>query len=140
MQTPRTIQWVGDTNGFVRLIDQTLLPTTLQYRDCRSVAEVWEAIRSLRVSAGPGYAVGAMKLRTSIGINGMSLTFMRIKGERLDPQQSYASAWIGSDTSAITSCASSMPGPPQASRLRRVMAWIAPHWRGLTWLSTAEWD
>jgi hypothetical protein len=56
-----------------------------------------QAIRTLRVSTGPGYAVGAIKLRTSIGINGMSLTFMRIKGETLDPRQSYASPWIGSD-------------------------------------------
>ena len=60
MQTPRTIQWVGDsTSGFVRLIDQTLLPTTLEYRDCRSVEEVWEAIRSLRVRGAPAIGIAA---------------------------------------------------------------------------------
>ena len=48
---PRTIAWVGDILGHVRLIDQTLLPTQLVYRDCRTVEEVWEAIRMLRVRA-----------------------------------------------------------------------------------------
>ena len=49
MNTPRTIEWIGGTDGFVRLIDQTLLPTRLEYRDCRTVEEVWEAIKVLRV-------------------------------------------------------------------------------------------
>ncbi|MBI3411693.1 MAG: S-methyl-5-thioribose-1-phosphate isomerase [Planctomycetes bacterium] len=55
----RTIEWVGDIDGFVRLIDQTLLPTTVQYRDCRTVEEVWEAIRSLRVRGAPAIGVAA---------------------------------------------------------------------------------
>ena len=60
MQTARTIQWVGDSqSGFVRLIDQTLLPSTLEYRDCRSVEEVWEAIRSLRVRGAPAIGIAA---------------------------------------------------------------------------------
>ena len=45
MHAPRTIQWIGDTSGFVRLIDQTLLPTALEYRDCHTAEAVWEAIR-----------------------------------------------------------------------------------------------
>ncbi|HEV3118614.1 MAG TPA: hypothetical protein VGY58_16305, partial [Gemmataceae bacterium] len=57
-----------------------------------------QAIRTLRVTANPSYAVGAIALRTAIGIRGMSLTFMRVQGEALDSQQSYTSAWIGSDT------------------------------------------
>src|SRR5947207_7971500 len=59
MQAPRTIEWVGGPDGFVRLIDQTLLPTTLAYRDCRTVEEVWEAIRSLRVRGAPAIGVAA---------------------------------------------------------------------------------
>src|SRR6266853_1270478 len=59
MQTPRTIQWVGDIDGFVRLIDQTLLPTRLEYRDCRTVEEIWEAIRMLRVRGAPAIGVAA---------------------------------------------------------------------------------
>src|SRR5213592_81652 len=59
MQPPRTIAWVGGIDGFVRLIDQTLLPTRLEYRDCRTVEEVWEAIKVLRVRGAPAIGVAA---------------------------------------------------------------------------------
>ena len=51
--------WVGDTDGFVRLLDQTLLPTQVDYRDCRTVEEIWEAIRALRVRGAPAIGVAA---------------------------------------------------------------------------------
>src|SRR5438067_6801277 len=57
--SPRTIEWIGGTDGFVRLIDQTLLPTRLEHRDCRTVEEVWEAIRSLRVRGAPAIGIAA---------------------------------------------------------------------------------
>lgn len=59
MTTPRTIEWIGDAGGFVRLIDQTALPTRLEYRDCRTVEEVWEAIKTLRVRGAPAIGVAA---------------------------------------------------------------------------------
>jgi methylthioribose-1-phosphate isomerase len=59
MDSPRTISWIGGTDGFVRLIDQTLLPTCLEYRDCRTVEEIWEAIRNLRVRGAPAIGVAA---------------------------------------------------------------------------------
>jgi methylthioribose-1-phosphate isomerase len=59
MDSPRTITWIGDAKGFVRLIDQTLLPTKLEYRDCRTVEEIWEAIRNLRVRGAPAIGVVA---------------------------------------------------------------------------------
>jgi methylthioribose-1-phosphate isomerase len=63
METPRTIAWIGDIDGHVRLLDQTLLPTQVQYRDCHTVEEVWEAIRSLRVRGAPAIGIaGAMGL------------------------------------------------------------------------------
>lgn len=55
----RTIAWIGDSDGFVRLIDQTLLPARLEYRDCRTVEEIWEAIRSLRVRGAPAIGIAA---------------------------------------------------------------------------------
>jgi methylthioribose-1-phosphate isomerase len=58
-EPPRTIAWVGDIDGFVRLIDQTHLPGRLEYRDCRTVEEVWEAIRSLRVRGAPAIGIAA---------------------------------------------------------------------------------
>jgi methylthioribose-1-phosphate isomerase len=59
MSTPRTIEWVGGIDGFVRLIDQTQLPGTLTCRDCRAVEDVWEAIRSLRVRGAPAIGIAA---------------------------------------------------------------------------------
>jgi methylthioribose-1-phosphate isomerase len=56
---PRTIAWVGGTDGFVRLLDQTLLPTRLEYRDCHGVEAIWEAIRTLRVRGAPAIGVAA---------------------------------------------------------------------------------
>jgi methylthioribose-1-phosphate isomerase len=56
---PRAIEWVGGRDGFVRLIDQTLLPAVLDYRDCRTVEEVWEAIRTLRVRGAPAIGIAA---------------------------------------------------------------------------------
>src|SRR5437899_7368789 len=59
MPSPRTITWIGDSDGFVRLIDQTLLPTQLEYRDCRTLEEIWEAIRNLRIRGAPAIGVAA---------------------------------------------------------------------------------
>lgn len=56
---PRTIEWVGDLPGHVRIIDQTLLPTNLEYRDCHTVEQVWEAIKLLRVRGAPAIGVAA---------------------------------------------------------------------------------
>jgi methylthioribose-1-phosphate isomerase len=56
---PRTLAWVGGVDGFVRLIDQTQLPTRLEYRDCRTVEEIWEAIRVLRVRGAPAIGIAA---------------------------------------------------------------------------------
>ncbi len=60
MNAPRpTIAWMGDDTGFLRLIDQTLLPTVDQDIDCRTVEQVWEAIKSLRVRGAPAIGVAA---------------------------------------------------------------------------------
>jgi methylthioribose-1-phosphate isomerase len=59
MQAPRTIEWIGGADGFVRLIDQTLLPVQVEYRDCRTVEEIWEAIKVLRVRGAPAIGVAA---------------------------------------------------------------------------------
>jgi methylthioribose-1-phosphate isomerase len=56
---PRAIEWIGGRDGFVRLIDQTLLPAALSYRDCHTVEEVWEAIRALRVRGAPAIGITA---------------------------------------------------------------------------------
>ncbi|HMB05832.1 MAG TPA: S-methyl-5-thioribose-1-phosphate isomerase [Isosphaeraceae bacterium] len=55
-----TVGWVGGAaDGFVRLIDQTRLPTEFIRIDCRDVPTVWEAIRSLRVRGAPAIGIAA---------------------------------------------------------------------------------
>jgi hypothetical protein len=48
-----------------------------------------------RLVAKPGYAVGLMTVKSGANADGLSLTFMRIKGDRLDPKDAYESEWIG---------------------------------------------
>src|SRR5215468_2335146 len=59
MADPRTIEWIGGIDGFVRIIDQTLLPTELRYIDLKTVEQVWEAIKILRVRGAPAIGVSA---------------------------------------------------------------------------------
>ena len=59
MQEVRTLQWVGGTDGRLRLIDQTRLPLELVELECRDVETVWEAIRTLRVRGAPAIGIAA---------------------------------------------------------------------------------
>ena len=59
MSIPKSIEWVGGPDGHLRLIDQTQLPTTLTFRDCRTVEDVWEAIKALRVRGAPAIGIAA---------------------------------------------------------------------------------
>jgi methylthioribose-1-phosphate isomerase len=55
-------QWVGDSEtGFLRLLDQTLLPEETIYVDCSDSTAVWESIRRLAVRGAPalGYLVSS---------------------------------------------------------------------------------
>lgn len=55
----QTITWVGETDGHLRLIDQTVLPTELKEIDCRSAEQVWMAIKLLRVRGAPAIGIAA---------------------------------------------------------------------------------
>ncbi|WP_145263557.1 S-methyl-5-thioribose-1-phosphate isomerase [Planctomycetes bacterium Pan216] len=59
MSAPLAIEWVGDIDGFVRLIDQTRLPSELVQIDCRDAATIWEAIKMLRVRGAPAIGITA---------------------------------------------------------------------------------
>ena len=52
----KTIQW---TNDCARIVDQTLLPRELAYKDIRTSEEMYEAIKSLRVRGAPAIGVAA---------------------------------------------------------------------------------
>jgi len=56
---PRTMHWTGDSQGFLTLIDQTLLPVEFREIECRTVEQVWEAIKSLRVRGAPAIGCAA---------------------------------------------------------------------------------
>ncbi|MBS0209487.1 MAG: trypsin-like peptidase domain-containing protein [Planctomycetes bacterium] len=48
-----------------------------------------------RLEAKPGYAVGGIKMRSSNGVDGLALMFMRIHGTRLDVTDMYLSKYVG---------------------------------------------
>src|SRR5262249_50625457 len=55
-----TLHWVGDAaTGYLKLLDQTLLPTEHKESDCRDVGAVWEAINSLRFRGAPAIGIAA---------------------------------------------------------------------------------
>lgn len=56
---PRTIEWVGELDGCARLIDQTRLPEELVMLECRDVATMREAIRTLRIRGAPAIGIAA---------------------------------------------------------------------------------
>jgi methylthioribose-1-phosphate isomerase len=55
----RTIEWVGDSQGHLRLLDQTQLPGETSYLDCHNVEDVWQAIRQLSVRGAPAIGIAA---------------------------------------------------------------------------------
>lgn len=57
--TAPVVEWVGESDGLLRLLDQTLLPGETKTIECRSVEQVVEAIRSLRVRGAPAIGVAA---------------------------------------------------------------------------------
>lgn len=59
MRPPLAIEWIGDADGHVRMIDQTRLPGELVDIHCRDVETVWEAIKSLRVRGAPAIGIAA---------------------------------------------------------------------------------
>ncbi|GAB6187515.1 S-methyl-5-thioribose-1-phosphate isomerase [Thermopirellula anaerolimosa] len=61
MASPKvlSLEWVGKEDGYLRLLDQTLLPCEVRYLECRDAAVVWEAIRQLRVRGAPAIGIAA---------------------------------------------------------------------------------
>lgn len=64
MTVPRTIEWVSATDqeplpGYVRMIDQTLLPTTVRFLETDDLNEIWQAIKMLKVRGAPAIGIAA---------------------------------------------------------------------------------
>lgn len=56
---PRTIEWIGGLDGFVRMIDQTKLPLQLVMLEVRDKTAMWEAIKTLSVRGAPAIGIAA---------------------------------------------------------------------------------
>ncbi len=56
---PATLRWVGGTDGYLRLLDQTQLPDRIVFVDCPDEATVWQAIRQLQVRGAPAIGIAA---------------------------------------------------------------------------------
>jgi methylthioribose-1-phosphate isomerase len=59
MSVVKAIEWVGGPGGFLRLLDQTRLPTEVVHRECRDLEAVRTAIRELAVRGAPAIGVSA---------------------------------------------------------------------------------
>lgn len=58
--SPVAVQWVGDSReGYLQLIDQTVLPGEIRLIECRDPETVWEAIKMLRVRGAPAIGIAA---------------------------------------------------------------------------------
>jgi methylthioribose-1-phosphate isomerase len=53
----RAVEWVGNTDGHLLLLDQTRLPSDVVFLECRDVDTVWEAIKTLRVRGAPAIGI-----------------------------------------------------------------------------------
>ncbi len=68
-----TIEWVGDVDGHIRLIEQTLLPERFDFIECTTPEEIWDAIKQLAVRGAP--AIGcAGALGMILGIQNSTAT------------------------------------------------------------------
>lgn len=56
---PRTMRWNGGPDGWLTMIDQTLLPVEFKEIECRSIEQIWEAIKMLRVRGAPAIGCAA---------------------------------------------------------------------------------
>lgn len=59
MKHVETLRWHGGPDGYLELVDQTLLPTEFCYLACRDLETLCEAIRSLRVRGAPAIGIAA---------------------------------------------------------------------------------
>jgi methylthioribose-1-phosphate isomerase len=58
MQLP-TLQWIGGEDGYLELLDQTLLPRECKVIACHDVESLWEAIKALRIRGAPAIGIAA---------------------------------------------------------------------------------
>ncbi|MDP6467023.1 MAG: S-methyl-5-thioribose-1-phosphate isomerase [Pirellulaceae bacterium] len=83
-----TVRWIGDADGQLVLIDQTLLPIEFREVNCTSVEEVWEAIKMLRVRGAPAIGIAAA-YGVCVGLQPYAATDHDSFFDRLDEVMKY---------------------------------------------------
>lgn len=68
---PKTIEWVGELDGCVRMIDQTKLPGELVLIEAHDKETLWEAIKQLKVRGAPAIGIAAA-MGVVLGVRGFS--------------------------------------------------------------------
>lgn len=66
-----TIEWIGEIDGRIRLVDQTLLPNELKYVFCDDKEGIYHAIKTLMVRGAPAIGIAAA-MGTVAGIRNSS--------------------------------------------------------------------
>ncbi|MBN1788035.1 MAG: S-methyl-5-thioribose-1-phosphate isomerase [Sedimentisphaerales bacterium] len=59
MKNFKTLQWIGDINGFLKLTDQRKLPEEFTEIECKTVQQLYDAIKTLAVRGAPAIGVAA---------------------------------------------------------------------------------
>jgi len=59
MMIAQAVRWIGQTDGYLDLIDQRLLPGEEVRIECRQVGQVYDAIKTLAVRGAPAIGVAA---------------------------------------------------------------------------------
>jgi methylthioribose-1-phosphate isomerase len=122
---PETLRWLGDENGRLALIDQTLLPGKCQELVCSDVDALWEAIRSLRVRGAPAIGIAAA-YGVCLGLQGVACDetsfFQRLESvaERLASSRPTAVNLFWA-LDRMRRCARSLPGSLPADQWRSTM-------------------
>ena len=55
----QALNWIGDIDGFLEIIDQRLLPTDFTKLKCTNIEQVFDAIKTLAVRGAPAIGVSA---------------------------------------------------------------------------------
>lgn len=66
-----TIEWIGEIDGNIKLIDQTLLPNELKYVYCDDRESIYHAIKTLMVRGAPAIGIAAA-MGTVVGIKNIN--------------------------------------------------------------------
>ena len=54
-----TIEWEGDFNGRIKIVEQTILPQELKFIYCEDTKSIWDAIKELKVRGAPAIGIAA---------------------------------------------------------------------------------